>query len=401
MKHLYGIFLFCALLISCASDTDIAIIDLHKEYPAIDLQLSDMADVSYIPLKGKDSAVFKTGRLEYDNAIYIDSNYIFIADSNPVEYDSGSKTTYVLSDAAHLYMFDSDGNFIRTVVNPGKEENQFFGFGMNYTVHPAAETITVHGTTQNTVKVFDFNGNYKGTYNLGKRYYANTAFNDTVLFVDYTSQFIRNDGSVKDNGKTLMYYNINTKSHFNGQDIFMSPLSARPGYTTQNKIVRTNSGAFLVTPRTDTIYHISNNLNVTPKFVTIWQDAESDHCIIPIAETGEYILFSTDIDYSSEQKGTLSYKTYLLNKKDNQFYRINTPGGNSDAFEKSIFSNELLLGSCNTTQTPNTLAYMLPIKYLKENHNSLPDKLKQITASAKEDDNPVLMIVKFREQISF
>lgn len=401
MKHLYRIFLFCALLISCASDTDIAIIDLHKEYPAIDLQLSDMADVSYIPLKGKDNTVFKTNRHEYDNAILIEGNYLFIADGFPVEYDKESKTTTVLSDAAHLYMFDIEGNFIRTIVNPGFNENQFLGYGMNFTASPKSEIITVHGATQDVMKLFDLNGNFLGSHNLGKRYSQHVALGDTLLFVDYNSQYLKYDGSVKDNGRTLLYYDILANTAINGMDLHMNPNIKKPEYLTSSKIVKTATGAYFVNPRTDTIYHINRNLEISPKFVTIWNDTESDQCVIPIAETDDYVLFSSAIDYISEYKGKLPIKTYYLDKRDSQLYEVNCSEINSAGFEKSIFKDELHLGSYSTTQNPNTLAYVLPIAYLKENYDLLPPDLKQIADGADEDDNPVLMIVKFREQISF
>lgn len=377
----------------------ITIIDLHKEYPGMDLKLSDIADVSYISLKGKDSAIFKTDRLEYNNAIFIDSNYIFIADCTPIEYDRESKTTLVRSDAAHLYMFDTTGNFIKTIVSPGIQDDQFLGFGMNFTVHPKSEIVTVHGTTQDVMKVFDFNGNLVDCYNLGKRYYANTAINDTILFLDTWSRYIKNDGSVKDNGQTLMYYDLKFQGQITGPDIDIPAIHSRPGSTTISKFVRTQSGVYVVTPRSDTIYHISNNLEVIPKFVTIWKNSESDHCVIPIAETPEYVLFSSDIDYISKYKNLLPIRTYFLDKNNNQIYKVNCRETNSDGFEKSIFSNQLLLGSYNTTQTPNTLAYILTIQYLKENYNLLPSKLKQMTDIASEDDNPILMIIKFKESL--
>ncbi len=376
---------------------DIITIDLTNEYPVLDMKLSDIANVSYIQLKGKDSAIFLTEMHEYDNAIYIDGNYIFISDCFPVEKDIETKTTYVLSDAAHLYLYDINGNFIRSIVKSGTSDNEFFGYGMNFTVHPSSETITIHGTTKDVVQIFDFYGNYKGCRNLGKRYSDNVAFNDKLMFVDYSSQYIMSNGDVKDNGQTLMFYDVNALEQITFPDIHIPAIYSKPGYTTKNKIIRTYSGAYLVTPRTDTIFHIDYNFNISPRFVSIWHDTESDNCLIPIAETSEYVLFSSDIDYISSVKGKLQYKTYLFDKINNQIYLVNSGNDAQGSFETSIFMDGMLLGSCNTTQNPNMLAYVLPIMFLKENYSKLPEKLRHMTDMAADDDNPILMIVKIKE----
>ena len=372
-------------------------IDLTKEYPVLDLKLSDIADVSYIPLKGNSNAEFKTHMHGYDNSVYIDSNYMFIADYSPTEYDSETKSTTVLADAAHLYMFDRKGNFIRTIVSPGVKDSEYMGWGMNFTVHPQKEVVTVHSYTGELIKLFDFNGNFLGSHNLGKRYSQHVALGDTLLFVDYNSQYLKYDGSVKDNGRTLLYYDILANTAINGKDLHMNPNSKKPEYLTSSKIVKTATGAYLVSPRTDTIYHINRNLEISPKFVTIWNDTESDQCVIPIAETDDYVLFSSAIDYISEYKGKLPIKTYYLDKRDSQLYEVNCSDSNSKSFEESIFKDELLLGYYSTTQNPNTLAYVLPISYLKENYDLLPADLKHIADIAADNDNPVLMILKFKD----
>ncbi|MBQ7773288.1 MAG: hypothetical protein IJ383_04405 [Bacteroidales bacterium] len=393
--------LYALLICNCAfhPSNAIVVIDLNKEYPEVDLALSDIADVSFIPLSGGDSVAFRTNMHGYDNSIFIDSNYLFIADYSPIEYDEETKTTTVLSNAAHLHMFEPDGDYIRTVVKPGMNENEFLGWGMNFTVHPNHRIISIHNVMGTEVKFFDYLGNYKGSYNLGKRYHQCISLNDIVLFVDYYSQFIASDGTNHENGRTLMFYDIETNISVDAGDLPVSPFSGKPEYSTRNKIVRTCSGAYWVTPRTDTIYHIDNNLQITPRFISLWNGASSDNCVIPIVETQEYIIFSNDIDYVSEYKGNLKLKTYLLRKQDNKLFAINSHGYNSDGVERSIFKNEILMGNWATTQTPNTLAYMLTMEFIRENYEFIPDKLKHIACVTNENNSHILMVIRFKESL--
>ena len=66
MKNFY-IFFFTLLFIGCSkqskapTDSTLPVLDLSKEYPEIELDLNEIAEVEYVPLETTDSSVIGMG----------------------------------------------------------------------------------------------------------------------------------------------------------------------------------------------------------------------------------------------------------------------------------------------------------------------------------------------------
>lgn len=210
-------FLFLAALVlsinlwGCKSaetkKTDIVQVDFSMEYPVLDLKLSDIADIAYIPLKGKEVANFMTRSNGFKHAICMDTGFFFIADARPYKKDGNLWISQQL--ASHLYMFDYDGNYIRTIVHPGEGADEFKGLAMRYNVDKRNEKIYVVCNNDSFLKVFDYNGNWLYTDSLEKDYTANYLIGNNLICYDNNSKVVLMlSGRIKDQGAAFSVYDV-------------------------------------------------------------------------------------------------------------------------------------------------------------------------------------------------
>jgi len=65
-------------------------------------------------------------------------------------------------------------------------------------------------------------------------------------------------------------------------------------------------------------------------------------------------------------------------------------------FRLALINNEIVLNQFTLTQNHNYAAILLTPIFLKDHYEALNKELKTISDSLREDDNPVLMLMKFR-----
>ena len=179
----------CVNLQGCkSSEIDLIIVDFSLDYPLLDLKLSEIADISYIKIQGKDSARFLSSSGSFGNSIYIDSNWLFISDPSP--YKKEGNTWMRKKSLAHLYMFDLKGNFIQSVVNPKNNKEGFNAISLEYDIDPLKKQIYVGSSFESYVKCYDYNGNLLGTDSLGKLYSHTFLEGNHLVCYDNDSQLI-------------------------------------------------------------------------------------------------------------------------------------------------------------------------------------------------------------------
>ena len=157
-KYLLAIvaLLFCA----CASEsTDVKdgviIFDSSKEYPHMDLKLSDLADVSFIPLGGEDSVNFLTYSTSLPKSTYIDSSRIIMGDFSPWR-DVVSKSN------KSIYFFDSSGKFERSMGIWDKSKGSYPSF-KRMAVLPSQEKVIAYSISYEPGELveFSYDGNVR------------------------------------------------------------------------------------------------------------------------------------------------------------------------------------------------------------------------------------------------
>lgn len=381
MKHKFflpaAIFVGCTLaginLSGCKSTEnapELIVVDLSLAYPVMDLKLSDIADISYIPLPGNDSAKLLSLASTLPNNIYIGEEQIFVGDFAPYRKD-GEWHRFSPQDG-RLLRYDSKGRYLGTIFR-SKDEGESISFGMNapYAVFPEKEQIYAFSAYGKFIRGFNYNGGIISTgKNIGTEYRECIALGDTIALMNLHPDI------------EIMAHNVCTgESAHHRTHTFAKPYDSK-GPSTAKHITITETGAYIITPRTDTVYHLNRNLEIVPAFLNIRHTEDADNLACPLVETSDYILLCNIQDLKSAREQRFKNANYIYMKTENQIYRLPWEG-------------ESVLNENYTTLTPNTLAIVLPISELKEKYNLLPDEFQHIADAASEDDGTVLIVLRF------
>lgn len=381
MKRLYTITLLLAsMLLSCGGGKGEAqkqkvsdglwTFDVTKEYPTKEIYIQDIADVDYIPLETNDSILWR-GR----EVLYLDDDYIVGANRNngvyfhdgkgkalnmfnkmgqgpkeysdmyKVQYDKKSDEIYI-NDMFKYYVYDKEGNFKRSF--QGIEDKLYSRIEQFFILNE--DELIQYNYNNHYTRVSRLTGEHLGDIKLG------VADSTTTL------SFRKNN----------MIFNT-IVSHF-----------------TKDK-----EGYIITSFPSDTTYLLTSNLQLKPIGVRIPPVSSQDVPVflLPVKNTPRYYFMST-----IKKEDSFPTKAYMMDKKTNQIYYLKDYFKNKDYIGLKVHLD--MFGPSVLANLPNNVCVQsLNITKLCEAYEEgkLSGKLKDIAANLKEDDNPVLMIIKFRE----
>ena len=392
--------LLCSINLSgCKSPekpADLIVVDFSQEYPLLDWKLSDIADVSYIPLQGGDSAKLLSYAASFANQIHIDDERIFIGDFSP--YRKDGEWHRFSPQEGKLELFDTEGKHLKTVFK-SKEENEeiLFGLDCSYEIDVEKKEIYAFSAYGKFIRTFNYNGEILANSStiVEEKFKDTKLFGDTLVLLNLYSQLINYYGELRNNGATTKLYNTRTGQFIPHKGFqFAKPYGLNDIYMSSS-VTHTANGIYILTSRTDTVYYLNRKLEMTPKFLSVQQGEDAVNLVCPLVETEDYILFCNSQDDKANREKRFKNANYIYMKGEKQIYQLPCSNHFPEDKEEILWKDEFLLSCYNLTKTPNTLAAVLPIPFLKENYNILPSDLKQIAASACEEDNPVLMVMRF------
>ncbi len=329
MKRILYSLILLALANSCGTpeNTDvqsgIIAVDLQKEYPQMNLRLSDLADISYIQLGGKDSVNFLTDTDEISGNICMDKGLLIIGDCIPEDKLKESKCNN------EIYLFDTSGHFVRSLGEGNKKALSLFTSFKNMRVFPSINKIAVHHLVgDNSITVYDYMGNTLNEYHADKAYFMSAVLGNKLAMYDHLSVYIKS-GKKVDKGRTLNVIDIETGEECLANDIkhknILDTDIMEAGYALHS----TGENIYITSSRTDTVYSLDKNLNITPKFVSVNHNKntpETHNIIFPIVETPEYILFCNNMDYQSQKEKKFKSGNWIYLKSEQKTYLLSDMG---------------------------------------------------------------------------
>ena len=382
MKRLYTITLLLAsMLLSCGGGKGEAqkqkvsdglwTFDVTKEYPTKEIYIQDIADVDYIPLETNDSILWR-GR----EVLYLDDDYIVGANRNngvyfhdgkgkalnmfnkmgqgpkeyldmyKVQYDKKSDEIYI-NDMFKYYVYDKEGNFKRSFQGI---EDKWYSRIEQFFILNEDELIQYNYNNNHYTRVSRLTGEHLGDIKLG----------------------------VADSTTTL---------HFRKNNMIFN--------TIVSHFTKDKEGYIITSFSADTTYLLTSNLQLKPIGVRIPPVSSQDVPVflLPVKNTPRYYFMST-----IKKEDSFPTKAYMMDKKTNQIYYLKDYFKNKDYIGLKVHLD--MFGPAVLANLPNNVCVQsLNITKLCEAYEEgkLSGKLKDIAANLKEDDNPVLMIIKFRE----
>lgn len=379
------------------------VIDFQKTYPKKVIPIQELADVEYIPLETHDSALLSSKcRIKLTDQYFITN--------------SGETVCFFQRDGRFSHAFDHRGS-------SGEEYAQLASIAID---EKAKEVFIIDMLTFR-IQVYNFEGTYLRTLKTPYAYF----FGGST--VDYDERYLLGEEhyNVDDDqgGKTnpIPYYKIDKRNgkltplpikiekrrrvrdeySFNRGDLFGHiPLFISP-------IARMCGGVLIAEQALDTMYVFRND-SLCPVAVRRNNGIEQENPFISTLDliTPRYQIWQTvqknldtrnkSIDEIRKISTAMALpKQYLYDKRTGECCEVvftNMDGITAeDVQEHLLFQNRL---SGNLYILPsNTAIQRMPAEFLVQQYESgkLKGRLKEIASRLKEDDNPVLMIARFRE----
>ncbi len=346
-------------------------IDVTSKFEKLPINLQDIAEVEYIPLETNDEFVID-GSVDYiDDEIIICKNF---TDGN-------------------IFIFNRKGKALRRINHKGQGPEEYTSIYQLIYDKPGKE-LYVNNFLARRILVYDLSGNFKRSFRCIKNaYYTQVeCFSKDYLlchmddYSDYSNNPVvlisKKDGSfIKD---IIIPFKKKMSLSFNIGDQYITAGST--------PIIKSGDGFLLNALSSDTIYRLSKDLSKIP---VITRSPSIDKMDVPVflqttLETKRYV-FLTSIKKEFDLKTNKGYPSVdlIMDKSNNKTFKQEIY--NTDYTDGKV--REITMSYTNAEQIFTTIkAFRLKEDY---KNKKLQGKLKEIAAKINEDDNPVVMILKF------
>ena len=378
------------VIASCTSNKELqeklAFIDVAKEYPEKEIELTDIADVSYLHLNSKNDDYLYKGSIDYvteNNIIVIDrsqnSVLFFSKEGNPkshfnrrgqgaeeyrdaysLMYDEANDEVFVSPDFSdHIMVYSSLGEFKRKINLPQTNVNGQMALFDDV-------SILVYDNTKLWKSIMQSNAP------------------DIVQTIDSTFFLIS-----KLDGTVLDYISLPNKNI----DLSYTDLnSVFTGQVNYGRVRKAADGLLLYNPESDTVFHYSKEKHLTPyMYKKPILSSQTPMTVMDICmDAGKY-QFIAVYPYGETGKSPTP-KYYMRDKATGELFR---PKITLSDFEgKELHINPRLLNYYE-----HAYHFELEFAELEEAYykNKLSGKLKELVASLLEDEesNNVFVFADF------
>lgn len=340
--------------------------DVTKEYPTRDFYIQDIADVEYLPIETNDSMLWQ-GR----DVCYVDNDIIIAANNKTGVLFHERKTGKALNS------FNRKGS--------GPEEYRSL-YDAAYDKN--CDEVFILDMIGKKYFVYDKKGNFKRSFATQSRPYSFFLWHQNEL-IEYVAEntYIRRN---RKTGEIIETYTFGHDSQF-GLRFKKEKLMYN---CTANHFIKDKDGYILSAFASDTTWLLTSDMVWkaigvrTPSILSM----ERPTFILPIKNSPNY-YFMCAVERSEEYPTEM----YMLDKNENQIYWLKSMLKNKDFLNQEVHL-DLLGNICDADIPVNMSIQSLGASGLiKANENGrLSGELKDIAAQLKEEDNPVLMIIKFR-----
>lgn len=361
-------------------------LDVTKDYPEKKIVLQDLADVKYIPLETKKNALLTNSSAMLG----------YVSDSLIVAYTLEKE----------IVLFNGDGSVRSSFSHAGQGSKEYQNI-IGIAVDPKAQEIfIVDYLLKYRMQVYSFTGQYKRTLPIPFKMILGSILDFSADYLLACDRDVDQKG-ISNRAKPYMLLSKKTGEIVKELDIHftkrMSNRLSKPLGKNQSisaalaydPIIRSEDSYVIGDLSVDTIYTYTPQGVLSPMLVRTPPvlSMETPKVICPDFKTSSYFFFDlVDFDFDFEARSGFSSKYMVYDYAAGKPYVCKLV--NRDCEELSCG----LGGGSHTNTVWDTTCYLIPSSDLVE--QSEADKvfgpLKEIAATRAEDDNPVLVIVRFK-----
>jgi len=386
--------LFAVILIggqSCRQKSqsgEFPLIDISKSYPKKEISLQSIADIEYIPLETTDEVLLGQ-----------DSRLSFVSEKHMLIYDNRQ---------GEIFVFNRNGKIGSHFNHRGQGDKEYNTVSSIVFDEKNAEIFVFDIASLSRILVYSISGEHKRTLKYSDDLFISGCnFDDEAMLV-YDINGLRQNAyrerpymlMSKKDGSIVSELNIHMPERYSNRGItsFMNESGQR--MTMPITISITNNRNFgqdliIADISSDTIFKLSKNKELTPFVVRTPSVHSSEPRTVWSADltTDKFILVTKAIFDFEAIRRTQSLSTTVFS------HDLKTGETSEVTFVNEDFPSGRAW-SPETVDIPqkNVAASMIQLFTLKTalEEKKLKGDLEKLAASLDDDDNPVVMVVKFR-----
>jgi hypothetical protein len=384
-RKLFSIFCL-SLLLGCQSGNrklkidELPTIDLSKNYSEKKITLQSIADVEYVPLETTDDVLLGNTGL-----FYVSDNYILVRNSR----EGG------------VFIFNRSGKIISHFNHKGEGSQEYRSNSGVVFDEKNEEVFVLDFPSTARIQVYSIDGNHKRSLQYSENLRISAAYNfdeETILAYDENGLFQENYSETpylllsKADGRILSSLDIKLPVRYsnrfvrettvNGQSTF-APVMI---YFSNNRHFGQN---FVIADMSsDTIYQLTKERLLTSFLIR----TPSVHSVEPRT------IWTCNL--TTDKFVVLNKLTLVIENLEstNLIHEFETGQTSQISFVNEDFLSRDWFPDDVDIPQKNVAASLLDVTRLKDAYTEkrLGEGLEQLVATLEEDDNPVVMIVKFR-----
>ncbi len=391
-------------IISCTRETreessGVPVIDFGNLQPHRNIDLSEIADIEYIKVETNDSCLLRT-----DVKYYTDVSDSIIAFSSLIQNA--------------IFFFDRQGNHLGTFNRRGMGPDEYPYLPLPTIDPDSREIILTNSGRKGNIAIYELNGEYKRKQDLDFHGIIDLIYNfnaDYLLVRDKSNLSLEplelNDEEYryvlidKNTGKNIKLPIAEKHPIGNCSRIFYQTEAGEPRFWNlklpYQQILKSGKDFVIADLAKDTIYRVDESATVSPLAVMRNVDRRGEFAPTIVATTfvtDRYLFLETyrvtgismsgmTFDESEDNQVVYDFKTRQLYP-----YSIKYP------FLKDTNRHIRVGALCDITPA-NTFLYWLKMENLFEEleKDNLTEPLKTMVEQSDIEDNPILMLITFKE----
>jgi cytochrome oxidase Cu insertion factor (SCO1/SenC/PrrC family) len=360
------------------STVDIITVDVTTtNYPKKEMNLQDFMDVEYIALETNDDFVNQGIVRDIGREVILVTNRTYIHDGN-------------------IFIYDRTGKALRKINRQGQGGEEYINI-LGMILDENRDEIYVNTHYGKKIQVYDLYGNFKRSLRYNTNTFYETIFNydkdNLICFDEYNEKLAfvlisKQDGSITKEIKIpFKEKKLLQQSRKSNDTIY----AMGPG--PHRSMIPFNGNWLLSEYSSDTIYTFLPDYSLRPFLVRTpsIQSMNPEIMLLVRLFSDRYIFMETIKNVYDFKTNRGFHRGFLMyDRQEKAFFRYKVY--NDDySIEKEIYMNSLEPVNHEIETWQALEAHELVELYEKE---KLKGKLKEIAATLKEDDNPVIMLIK-------
>ena len=366
-------------------------VDVSKSYPKKELILQDLFDIEYVPLETTDEMLTE-GHIQY-----IGDNYMIFKNLGRM--------------AGEIFIFDRQGKAVRKINRLGQSGEEYLNIlGIDY--DEQADELFVNSHYSDKVFVYDSEGNYKRSFDyLDGTLYDPIKILDEERLIAYDDYFEYDKVPEKrdcylilsrEDGRLL------EKIHIPYEEKKSLIIMRRDlnGKLTGNWGIRNTlmppyqDGWLLIEPSADTIYTYSASRGLMPLIVRTPPVNEMDPevFLFPTIFTDRYVFMqAVERSFNFGVDKDVPRTNLIYDKTEQTAYEGEVINRDFEGMPVNLWFAHRVIMEFNDDEIAFATRLEAPDLVEAYNDGKLRGPLKEIASSLDEEDNPVILIAKYKK----